>query len=103
MFRINNADFAYGALAEILRMHTTEHWMALCEANDVPATRIARLDDIVAALPVAEHPVVGKYHEIPIPVRFSATPGSVRRPAPFIGEHTNEIRAEMLRSPLKQM
>ena len=101
--RVNNADFAYGALAEVLRMHTTEYWMGLCEANDVPATRIGRLDDIVADLPVVEHPVVGRYHEIPIPVRFSATPGSIRRPAPFIGEHTNEIRAEMAPSIFRPM
>jgi crotonobetainyl-CoA:carnitine CoA-transferase CaiB-like acyl-CoA transferase len=28
------------------------------------------------------------------PVKFSATPGSVRRGAPILGEHTREILAE---------
>ena len=31
---------------------------------------------------------------IPPPVRFSATPASVRRPAPQVGEHTREVLAE---------
>ena len=29
-----------------------------------------------------------------IPVGFSRTPGSIRRPAPGLGEHSAEIRAE---------
>ena len=52
------------------------------------------LDDLIAALPVAEHPVGGQYRQIPPPARFSATPASVRRPAPLPGEHTREVLAE---------
>ena len=93
--RIANPDFSYGSLAEVLKERPTQEWMELCEANDVPATRIGRLDDIVAALPEANHPLAGAYREIPVPVRFSRTPGSVRRPAPLIGQHTDEVRAEV--------
>ena len=30
------------------------------------------------------------------PVRMSGTPGSVRRPAPLLGEHTDEVLRERL-------
>ena len=30
-----------------------------------------------------------------IPVRYSATPGSIRGPAPNLGEHTAEVLAEL--------
>ena len=93
--RLLNPDVAYGALTQVLATRTTEYWMALCEANDVPATRIARLDDIIAGLPTAEHPVAGTYRQVPHPVRFSKTPAGIRRHAPLIGEHTEEIRAEV--------
>ena len=30
-----------------------------------------------------------------IPVKLSATPGTIRRPAPLLGQHTAEILAEL--------
>jgi CoA:oxalate CoA-transferase len=31
-----------------------------------------------------------------IPVKMSATPGAVRRPAPLLGEHTDEVLRDKL-------
>jgi crotonobetainyl-CoA:carnitine CoA-transferase CaiB-like acyl-CoA transferase len=31
---------------------------------------------------------------IGVPVKLSETPGSIRRPAPLLGEHTDEVIAE---------
>jgi formyl-CoA transferase len=52
---------------------------------------VADLEDLVAALPLAEHPVIGPYRVIPSGVRFDTTPTSVRRHAPLIGEHGDEV------------
>ena len=38
-----------------------------------------------------EHPEAGTVYGLGIPVKLSATPGSVRRPAPLLGQHTEEI------------
>ena len=92
--RINNPDFAYGALAEVMLERTTAQWLSICQANDVPVTLIGRIDEIVASLPAAEHPLVGPYREIPQAVQFSKTTTSNRRPAPLIGQHTDEVRAQ---------
>jgi formyl-CoA transferase len=54
---------------------------------------VATLDDVVAAQPVARHPIAGQYRIVPPPVRFARTPASVRRPAPLIGEHGREVLA----------
>ena len=37
------------------------------------------------------HPVAGPLKQIGMPVKFSDTPGSIRRHAPAHGEHTAEI------------
>lgn len=37
----------------------------------------------------------GKVRTSGVPIRFSATPGSVRRPPPSLGQHTDEILAEL--------
>ena len=43
----------------------------------------------------AEHPVAGTIRQARSAARFSATPASVRRPAPALGQHTHEILTEI--------
>jgi crotonobetainyl-CoA:carnitine CoA-transferase CaiB-like acyl-CoA transferase len=44
----------------------------------------------------SEHPVAGKVQVIGVPVKLSETPGSVREPAPLLGQHTDEVLHEYL-------
>jgi crotonobetainyl-CoA:carnitine CoA-transferase CaiB-like acyl-CoA transferase len=92
--RIANSDFLYQELAAIMTTRTTAEWLAFCDRERIPAAAVATLDELVEELPIAEHPVIGSYRVIPPPVRFSATPASVRRPAPLVGQHTKEVLAE---------
>ena len=41
-----------------------------------------------------EHPVEGTISALGVPVKLSDTPGTVRRPAPLLGEHTEEVLRE---------
>ncbi|WP_214327515.1 CaiB/BaiF CoA transferase family protein [Nonomuraea sediminis] len=93
--RIANSDFLYGRLREIIAGRTTAEWLEICNRHGIPAAAIGRLEDLVDALPEAEHPVAGRYKVIPPPIRFGRTPASVRRPAPLIGEHNREVLAEI--------
>ena len=43
-----------------------------------------------------DHPRFGATQVMGIPVRLRETPGSVRRPAPEFGEHTEEILTTLL-------
>ena len=92
--RAQSANELYGFVADVLAARTTDVWLSFCEEHDIPAVRVASLDDLVAALPLADHPLVGPYHVIPSGVRFDATPTSVRRHAPLIGEHGEEVLLE---------
>jgi crotonobetainyl-CoA:carnitine CoA-transferase CaiB-like acyl-CoA transferase len=42
-----------------------------------------------------EHPVIGRYTAPGFPMRLSLTPMRIRRPAPLIGEHGQEIMTEL--------
>jgi crotonobetainyl-CoA:carnitine CoA-transferase CaiB-like acyl-CoA transferase len=86
-------SFGYETLGRVLATRTTAHWLAFCAEHGIPAAPAAGLDEIIEALPDAEHPA-GKYKLIPPPTRFSATPASVRRPAPLPGQHNHEVLAE---------
>ena len=85
----------YRDVAEVLLTRTTAFWLDYCTEHSIPSSAVRTVDDLVAELPMAEHPVTGTYRHIPSPVRFSRTPASVRRPAPLIGEHGREVLAEL--------
>jgi crotonobetainyl-CoA:carnitine CoA-transferase CaiB-like acyl-CoA transferase len=100
--RLLQADRVFGDLAEIVAERTTEEWLEICNRHDIPASPVPSLDDVVndvtlhrGALEDAIHPVVGAYRQIAPAVRMSATPGSIRRHAPLVGEHTIEILTEL--------
>jgi crotonobetainyl-CoA:carnitine CoA-transferase CaiB-like acyl-CoA transferase len=93
--RIANAGFLYDEVGRMLASRTTSEWVAFFREHDVPAAEVGVLEDLIEALPDAEHPHAGTYKLIPPPVRFAGAPQSVRRPAPLIGEHTEEVLAEV--------
>jgi crotonobetainyl-CoA:carnitine CoA-transferase CaiB-like acyl-CoA transferase len=93
--RIGNADQLYRQVQAVMATRTTDEWLSFCRRAGVPATRVETLHDLVEALPEADHPVGGRYKVIPPPVRFARAPASVRRPAPLVGEHTDEVLAEV--------
>ena len=97
--RIANAESLYRDVADVLVTRPTSFWLEYCTEHSIPSSAVRTVDDLVAELPIVEHPVVGMYREIPSPVRFSRTPASVRRPAPLIGEHGREVLAELGMSP----
>jgi crotonobetainyl-CoA:carnitine CoA-transferase CaiB-like acyl-CoA transferase len=49
-----------------------------------------------------EHPVIGRYKAPGFPMRLSLTPMRVRCPAPLLGQHQEEILAELQRMPPKK-
>lgn len=93
--RIANSDFLYEQARSVLATRTTREWLDFCTERSIPATEVASLEELVAALPEAEHPIVGTYKVIPPPVRFAGAPSTVRRPAPLVGQHTDEVLGEV--------
>jgi crotonobetainyl-CoA:carnitine CoA-transferase CaiB-like acyl-CoA transferase len=77
-------------------------WLEQLEAAGIPAGPILSIPEMhedpqtIARKMVVEveHPTVGAVKTLGLPVKFSATPGGVARPAPLLGEHTREVLAE---------
>jgi crotonobetainyl-CoA:carnitine CoA-transferase CaiB-like acyl-CoA transferase len=92
--RMAHAGELYALVAEVVALRSTSFWVRFCEDHDIPAGAVRTLDELVQELPVVEHPTAGAYHEVPVPWHFSATPASVRRPAPMLGEHSREVLLE---------
>ena len=100
--RMQNLDALVALMNEKLAMKTVAEWIALLEAAGVPCGPInsiaqvledphALARDMVVEL---EHPKAGRTRAIGLPIKLSATPGKVARPAPLFGQHTREVLAE---------
>ncbi len=92
----------YAYMREITPLRTSAEWLATCEELDVPATRIWSIDELpehphlkaTHFFEDVEHPTEGPMRQMRPPTRFSRTPASVRRHAPGIGQHTDEVLRE---------
>ncbi|HEV8662973.1 MAG TPA: CoA transferase [Candidatus Methylomirabilis sp.] len=105
-FRENAARIAHyqelaAILEEVFQQDTTTHWLRRLEEAGVPAGPIYTLAEVYADPHVraremaveVEHPVAGRVQNIGIPVKLSGTPGRIARPAPTLGQHTDEVLA----------
>lgn len=90
-----NSDSLYRDIRAIASLKTTDEWLEYCRHTGIPATRVNTLQDLVDPLPLDRHPIAGQYRVIPALARFTKTPTSVRRHAPLIGEHTEEVASEL--------
>lgn len=79
-----------------------DEWLAMLEQAGIPAGpvfnygEVFRDPQVIAREMVVdiEHPVAGHTRVLGIVGKLGETPGSVRRPAPGLGEHTTEIERE---------
>lgn len=90
-------------LEAALTERTTAEWVESLLAAGVPAGPLHNVQQVVEdphtqareMVVEMEHPEAGTVYGLGIPVKLSGTPGSVRRPAPTLGQHTDEILAEL--------
>jgi formyl-CoA transferase len=102
--RVENRDELVAILAEIFRTRTTAEWIAALNRAEVPCAPIQTIDQVFAAPQVQhrnmlveiDHPTAGRLKMAGIPVKFSATPASVRLPPPLLGEHSLDVLGNWL-------
>jgi len=102
--RAKNRDGLIAKLQEVFLTKTYEEWEELLLARGIPMGAINSIGQVVDhpqvkarhALVEMDHPRAGKIRMVGAPVRLSMTPGSVRTPAPTLGEHTDQVLQELL-------
>jgi crotonobetainyl-CoA:carnitine CoA-transferase CaiB-like acyl-CoA transferase len=98
-----DTDDLMGLIDDCASALTTAEWGEVCEKHSIPFAPVLELDrahedDYVRdghLLDVVQHPTEGAIRSIGIPIRFSATPATVRRQAPLPGQDTAEVLAEI--------
>jgi len=90
-------------LAPYFQKENTKHWFEKLDALGIPCgpvmDHLETLSDphIIAREMIAKvhHPKAGSGRTLGTPIKLSKTPGGVRRSAPTLGEHNDEVRAQV--------
>ncbi len=103
--RVRNRELLVPLLMEATRKHPSRHWLEGLERVGVPAGPVNAIDQVFADPQVRargmrveiEHPAAGR----PVPfiasaIKMDKTPPDYRRPPPMLGQHTEEVLAELL-------
>ena len=100
--RARNYPETYRQLSEIIATRSTDDWLALCRAHEVPCARVHSIDDLlddphlhaVGFFQEGEHPHEGRIRQMVPSTRWSEADVSIRRHAPRVGEHSVEVLRE---------
>ncbi len=101
--RVVNADALYGSMDGIVVTRTTAAWMTFCNDNSIPASPVIELEELmddphfaeVGLLVDDEHPSEGPIKYARDPIQLGGTRSAIRRHAPVLGEHTEEVFTEL--------
>ena len=102
--RVENRDAMLPLVAELMAAKTCDEWMELFVEAAIPCGPVNDMQhlfsdpQVVHRKMIAEvpHATIGTLRLSGIPIKYSATPGTIRRAPPLLGEHTDELLAEVL-------
>jgi crotonobetainyl-CoA:carnitine CoA-transferase CaiB-like acyl-CoA transferase len=104
--RVQNRDALYALLVPVFATRTKAAWVDGLTALGVPCGPVNSIDEVFEDEQIRHremridmpHPLAsdGTVPLLGNPIKMSATPPAYRRPPPFLGQHTDEVLAELL-------
>jgi len=101
--RLNNREILIEELEKTFATKTAEEWVTRFLEIGLPAGRMNTYPEAFESEHAKhrnmrmelDHPVEGKVPNIGFPVKLTGTPQQIRRHPPLLGEHTDELLAEI--------
>ena len=101
--RLGNREALAADLEKTFLTQDRDHWVSLLLGAGIPAGPISDYAEVFASehstarqmKMMIAHPVEGAVPNIGFPVKLMGTPQRIRRPPPLLGEHNDEIFAEL--------
>jgi len=97
--RMRNLAALTATLTPLFKRRSSAEWLRRLEQAGVPAGPVLEIGQMHAdpqalareMIVETAHPTAGHVKAIGLPIKFSDTPGGVRRAAPIFGQHTREV------------
>ncbi len=101
--RVVNAPARLSLTQEVLKNKTSAEWLSVLDANQVPCAPILDRSTLLDHPQIEANEIITEHEEedlgpfrLPRPAaRFSATQAEIRRQAPHLGEHTEQLLTEL--------
>jgi crotonobetainyl-CoA:carnitine CoA-transferase CaiB-like acyl-CoA transferase len=101
--RVEHRRELHEELAGALQRESSGHWLEVLSEHGVPVTPIQSIEEVVSHEQVAAigaiadlpHPHLERFRVINTPIQIDGAYYPVRRVPPAVGEHSEEIRAEV--------
>jgi crotonobetainyl-CoA:carnitine CoA-transferase CaiB-like acyl-CoA transferase len=101
--RLRNRQVLIPMIEAIFAKRTAAEWIERLKAADIPCGPINEVDEALndpqiqarGMIVTQEHATAGKIHSVGNPIHLSDTPATYRLPPPTLGQHTDEVLAEL--------
>ena len=98
-FRAANVDVLIPFVLELAARYTKQEIFEEAAKRHIPIVPVNKPEDYLADqqiqfrrfLQSVEHPILGSYQSLGFPYRLNRTPCALNRPAPLLGQHTEEV------------
>ncbi|MBI4299308.1 MAG: CoA transferase [Chloroflexi bacterium] len=106
--RRENPEVLPAIVQEFIGRFDREEFVREAQKKRLPVIPINNLEDVVTDpqnrtrgdfFIKSAHPYIGEYRHPGAPYRFTETPWKIRRPAPLLGQHKDEILQELKNGP----
>lgn len=97
--RVENRAALADGIERVTAEHPRVYWLERLDAHDIPCGPINDYREVMQDPQVraremvveTEHPTLGRLSTLGTPIKLSATPLTPGRPAPLLGQHTDEV------------
>ena len=101
--RTTHINDLYAEVSAFLLEHSTAYWLEALQAADIPVMPLHTLESLledphlhaVNYFEMVDHPTEGRVRQMPPLGRWSDSVPNSLRPAPTLGQHTDEVLAEI--------
>ena len=101
--RVRNRVALAAQVEAVMASRPRAHWLTLFEARDIPCGPINNYEEVMADPHIlardmvveTDHPTLGRIKTLGTPLKLSDTPLTPGRPAPLLGQHTDEVLGEV--------
>ncbi len=100
--RLKNIDALQDEIEKVFATQPTSHWVEKLDAAQVPGGPVYSYDQILADPHIKarnmvveiDHPKIGRMKSLGIPIKSTGELLAIRRPAPWLGQHSVEVLKE---------